>query len=244
MSIDEKTSGSAVLALFISIVLTMSLYYIPYGHVVAYPLLLLSTLAHEMGHGFASVLVGGNFEEFVLYQDASGIATSSWYGGPTRFQRACTSAGGLVGPAFVGMLMFIFGKKEQLNKIYLCGLGIVLLLSVLLVVRNMFGMIFVGGVGTVIIGVGVMASARIAQIFSYLIGVQLALSVFSRGDYLFMKTAETTAGPMPSDVSNMANALFLPYWFWGIVCGGVSIIFLVIGMVYVFRSERLGAKTV
>ena len=233
----DNQSGNAIVMLVISIIITASLYYVPYGHIVAYPLLLLSTLAHEMGHGVASVLVGGNFEQFVLYQDASGVATSSWYGTPTRFQSACTSAGGLVGPAFVGMVMFIAGKRDRINKGFLCVLGLCLILSVALVVRNMFGMIFVGSVGVCMILVGVYAKPRIAQLFSYLIGVQLALSVFSRGDYLFMEYAETTAGRMPSDVAKMSQALFLPYWVWGIICGGMSILFLLVGLYITFRSE-------
>ena len=37
-------------------------------------LVLLSTLAHELGHGIAALLVGGGFESFVLYADGSGAA--------------------------------------------------------------------------------------------------------------------------------------------------------------------------
>ena len=237
----ENQSGNAIGMLIVSILITVSLYYVPYGHVIAYPLLLLSTLAHEMGHGVASAMVGGNFEQFVLYQDASGVATSSWYGTPSRFQSAWTSAGGLVGPAFVGMILFMVGKKDKINKGFLCLMGIGLLLSVLLVVRNTFGMIFVGAVGVCTLGVGVYCKPRIAQLFSYLIGVQLALSVFSRGDYLFMEYAETTAGRMPSDVAKMSHALFLPYWVWGLICGGISITFLLIGLYTTFRTESSSA---
>ena len=170
---ENKESSNSIIMLIVSILITVGLYYVPYGHILAYPLLLLSTLAHEMGHGIASVLVGGNFEQFVLYQDASGVATSSWYGTPTRFQSACTSAGGLVGPAFVGMVMFLFGKKDTLNKGFLCLMGIGLVLSVVLVVRNGFGMVFVSLVGVALLSVGVFAKPRFAQLCSYLIGVQL-----------------------------------------------------------------------
>ena len=223
--------------LIVSIGITISLYFFPFGRSIAYPLLLLSTLAHEMGHGIAALLVGGKFEEFHLYADASGVAYSSFLGGANRFQSAWTSAGGLVGPAFVGMLMFICGRNEKHNKLFLTVLGSGILLSVLLVVRNGFGMGFVSAVGFITLFIGVRSSKRIAQLFSYFIGVQLSLSVFSRGEYLFMEKAETTAGPMPSDVANMANALFLPYWFWGIVCGGLSIIFLLVGIRTTLKTE-------
>ena len=55
------------------------------------------------------------------------------------------------------------------------------------------------------------------------LAVQLALSVFSRSDYLFTSVARTGAGPMPSDVAQMASALFLPFWFWGAACGALSL---------------------
>jgi hypothetical protein len=60
--------------------------------------------------------------------------------------------------------------------------------------------------------------------------------VFSRGDYLFMDTAHTVAGTYPSDVANMSTALFLPYWFWGALCGGFSVITLALGAWLFLRS--------
>jgi hypothetical protein len=51
----------------------------------------------------------------------------------------------------------------------------------------------------------------------------LALSVFSRSDYLFTSVAQTAAGTMPSDTAQIADALAGPYWLWGIVAGLVSL---------------------
>jgi hypothetical protein len=70
------------------------------------------------------------------------------------------------------------------------------------------------------------------------VAVQLALSVFSRGDYLFMTEATTPAGSFPSDVANMARALGGPYWLWGLICGGFSVVSLVVGIWAFFRATR------
>jgi hypothetical protein len=70
------------------------------------------------------------------------------------------------------------------------------------------------------------------------VGVQLALSVFSRSDYLFTDTARTATGSMPSDVAHISEALFLPYWVWGLVTGGISIAVLVGGMRSLLRETR------
>ena len=45
---------------------TVALYLVPYGRYVAYPLLLLSTFAHEMGHGLTALVMGGTFESLVM----------------------------------------------------------------------------------------------------------------------------------------------------------------------------------
>ena len=230
----ESQSKRARFALLISIIATASLYFIPYGRSIAYPLLLLSTLAHEMGHGIAAILTGGSFEKFQLFADASGVA--HWSGKATPLQRALVSAGGLVGPAIVGAMLFIVGKNEKLNKIFLVFLGLFLFLAELLVVRNVFGFVFIGMVAVICTAIGLKGSKAFCQWFSYFIGVQLGLSVFSRADYLFVEKAETSAGPMPSDVAQIADALFMPYWFWGGVCGLLSVLSLLVGLVVVFRD--------
>ena len=58
----------------------------------------------------------------------------------------------------------------------------------------------------------------------YLLAVQLALSVFSRSDYLFVKSAGDIG---ISDVQAISESIGMPYWFWGIVCGRISVVVLV-----------------
>ena len=67
------------------------------------------------------------------------------------------------------------------------------------------------------------------------VAVQLALSVFSRADYLFTRVAQTATGPMPSDVARIAEALWLPYWFWGVCCGLLSALVLLVALVAYLR---------
>ena len=78
----------------------------------------------------------------------------------------------------------------------------------------------------------------VAQFVLALVAVQLALSVFSRADYLFTDSAVTGRGTMPSDVAQLQESLFLPYWHWGLVCGAVSVIVLALGL----RSFWIHAK--
>jgi hypothetical protein len=221
---------AAAKALAVAVAVTVLLYVIPYGHLIGYPLVLVSTIAHEMGHGVAGLLVGGRFDSFVVFSDASGVAHVSGYGG--RFASAFVSAGGLCGPACTAALGFVAARDARWSRVAVVVLGGLLALSLVLVVRNAFGGVAVGALAAALLAVGLRARPAVAQTVVVFLAVQLALSVFSRGDYLFTAVARTGDGTFPSDVANMASALFLPYWVWGALCGAFSLAVLALG----FRS--------
>ena len=58
---DPAPGQRARLFVGLAVVVTVVLYVVPYGEYIGYPLVLMSTLAHEMGHGVAGWLVGGSF---------------------------------------------------------------------------------------------------------------------------------------------------------------------------------------
>src|SRR5579859_6468071 len=106
--------ANAGLILLAAILLTVGLPYLPHGMVIAYPLLLLSTLAHELGHGFTALAVGGEFHAFRMWADGSGVANADWSHQPSRIQAALVAAGGLVGPAIVAMVFLIAGRRQKM----------------------------------------------------------------------------------------------------------------------------------
>lgn len=227
----KMTSRPATL-MIASLVVTAALYALPFGRTLAWPLVLLSTLAHELGHGLAAALLGGRFEALRIYPDASGVAT--WSGSMSRLGVAIVAGAGLVGPALAAFGMLVLGRTPRGARTLLGCTGTALVVVALLVARNPFGFVFILIVAGALLAVAAR-SDRLAQMVVVLIAVQLALSVFSRSDYLFTRTAMTSAGPAPSDVSVMASALFLPYWLWGLVCGGLSLALLAAGARRFFR---------
>ena len=58
----------------LSTLITLGLYIIPFGSTISYPLLMLSTLVHEMGHGLTALAVGGRFDSFQMWSNGSGVA--------------------------------------------------------------------------------------------------------------------------------------------------------------------------
>jgi len=224
----------AARVLTISVVVTAVLYALPGGRTLAWPLVLVSTLAHELGHGLAAVLLGGRFESLVIRADASGAAM--WSGSFGRLGVATVAAAGLVGPALAAFLLLVLGRTPRRARVLLAVVGAGLSVTAVLLVRNAFGWWF-----TALLAVAsVMVAWRAAQLCQALVvflAVQLALSVYSRSDYLFTKVAASSSGTLPSDVAVIAGALFLPYWFWGALCGAFSLLVLYAGARVFFRSH-------
>lgn len=221
---------------WISCAVTLALFYIPYGDIIGYPLLLLSTMVHELGHGFAAVLIGANFHEFHMYGDGSGIAW--WSGDVGKLGRAFVSAGGLCGPAVGAFLGLVCARRGQNARYFLGALGVFLIIVELVYTRNSYGLVYVGVFAAICLALAIWASDDIAQLGLIFLSVQLALSVFSRMDYLFMQYAQTAKGKSASDVQHMSEALFGPYWLWGGVCAAFSIGMLVLGASIFLRSSR------
>lgn len=212
------------------VAVTLLLYLVPYGAYLAYPLLLISTVAHEMGHGVAAMMTGASFVSLEMWANGAGVA--SYTGGLNRLETAFVAAGGLIGPAVVAALAFVCAPRAASSRVCLMAFGVFLVLAEVLVVKGLFALFFIGLVAAAILWLGLKASDRVAQAGLVFLAVQLALSVFSRSDYLFARTA----GSGLSDVAVMASALWLPYWMWGLLCGALSLAVLAAGTAVYLRS--------
>src|SRR5690606_20993704 len=135
------------------------------------------------------------------------------------------------------LVLFALARSERWARVGLAGLTLGLLAAELLVVRNLFGLAFVGALALALGAIVRFGDAWWARFTLVFLAVNLSVSVFTRGDYLFTATARTAAGTLPSDVASIAEALLLPYWFWGALCGAVSLAALVAGLWIYLRGE-------
>lgn len=217
---------------------TAAVHLLPFGDVVGYPLLLLSTLVHELGHGLAAEMVGGDFVSLRVFGDGSGVATSASSGG--AFARAAVAAGGLVGPAVAAAFGFVVARRAAAARVGLLILGAFLLVASVLWVRGLVGLGVAVVFALLCLGAALVKPswAWFSQLWLLFTSVQLALSVFSRGDYLFASSARTGAGVGVSDSAALADALVGPVWFWGTVVGLFSVAVLVGGGVAFLHGLR------
>jgi hypothetical protein len=68
------------------------------------------------------------------------------------------------------------------------------------------------------------------------LGVQACVSTYHQVDYLFMEGAVINGRLILSDSSQIAQSLFLPYWFWGGVMAVFSLAVLISSLQLAFRD--------
>lgn len=238
-SARRQASRQAAIVLIGSVAITLAMFLIPspeHTWWLLAPFRWLHIYVHEFGHGVAALLVGGQFEKFEMWT-YSGVATISGVSG--SFAAAFVSAGGLCGPAVVGGLFLATGRRPGLARIALAAFGAFMAVSLVLWTRTPFGWGFGAAVATLSLLVAVAARPAHAQAVLVFFGVQLALSVYTGGGYLFTQYVTIQNGQYtPSDTQQMSQALFLPYWFWGIACAAFSALVLLGGLWLYVRPGR------
>lgn len=214
-----------------SIAITLAMFVIPspeHTWWLLAPFRWLHIYVHEFGHGIAALLVGGRFDSFEMYT-YSGLAHTR--GADGAFSQAFICAGGLCGPAVVGGAFLAAGRSPGLARVALAAFGGFMALSLVLWTRTPFGWGFGAVVAASSLWVALRARPAHAQIFLVFLGVQLALSVYTGGGYLFVDRVQIQNGfTGPSDTQVMADALGGPYWFWGVLCAAFSALVLLAGM--------------
>ena len=208
-----------------AILVTVGLWQVPYGDFILWPLTILGTWVHEMGHGLMAKLWGHEFVRLEIFNNGGGVAYHR--GSSGRIGSAMISAAGLLGPAFAGSLLILFGKKEKNARKILHVLGAIMALSVLLYVRNTwYGYVMVSLWTVVLIAAAVKASDRICYFFVQFLGVHFCINNFKDFDYMFSKGFYRAGLWMDSDTGKIAENLFLPYWFWGALIALTSLAML------------------
>ena len=237
----------AAIALAGSVAITLAMFLIPspeHTWWLLAPFRWLHIYVHEYGHGIAALLAGGRFDKFEMWT-YSGVALTSTTG---QLATAFVCAGGLCGPAVVGGAFLAVGRRAAGARLALAVFGAFMVVSLVLWTRTPFGLVFGAAVALLSLAIALRARASHAQAFLVFLGVQLALSVYTGGGYLFTQYATIQNGERhASDTQVMAEALGPPYWFWGAVCAAFSAVVLLAGLWFyvqpgrTVRSARLAA---
>ncbi len=217
------------------------LWQLPYGAQMLYPLTLLATFAHEMGHGLSALALGASFDQMLLHADGSGMAV--WHGTPGRLATALIAAGGLVGPTLAGVSLLLVSRAPRFARAALVLVAALLLTVVALWVRNAFGIGFLLAWALCLGLAARLLSDAAAAFLLHLIALTLCLSWFTDLNYMFSRQAVVNGVVHLSDSEVIAQALWLPYWFWGACVAVFSLTLVLLGIGVVSRAARKANAT-
>lgn len=214
---------------------SIMLWQTPFGSLLLYPFTILTTWFHELGHGIAAILMGERFEYLEIYPDGSGVAVSQVSMDRNVVQEAIIAAGGPIGPALAGAALIASSRTLKGTRVALAVLGVTLLVTTAIWVRSLTGWLVLPLMGLAILAIARNANADQQRFAIQLLGVQACISVWAQSGYLFTDGGTLGGMPQVSDTGAIADALFLPFWFWGIVLSAANIALLWWSFRYAFR---------
>ena len=187
------------------------------GSLLLYPFTILATWFHEMGHGIAAMLTGRGFERLLIFADGSGVAESLRPADGYGLTDALIAASGPLGPAIAGAALIVASRSSTATRSALAVLGVALVVSTLIWVRSPIGWLILPAMGIAIALLALRGPEPWRRFAIQLIGVQAAISAWQQFDYLFSPGGSAGGALHRSDTGAIADALLLPYWFWGAI---------------------------
>lgn len=212
---EPRSRRKRAIALLAVAVASVMLWQTELGSLVLYPFTILATWFHEMGHGIAAMLTGRGFERLLIFPDGSGLAISPRPSDGYRVADGLIAASGPLGPAVAGALLIVTSRDANATRAALTVLGGALIAATAIWVRSPTGWLCL-----LPLGLGIILLARLAPPFwqglaIQVLGVQACISAWRQFDYLFSSDAIIGGERLRSDTGAIADALLLPYWFWG-----------------------------
>jgi Peptidase M50B-like len=189
-------------AVAVSLVVSLT----PWAQFLLYPFKLFTTWVHECGHALMTVLVGGRVTSITIEADTSGLTQSLVPVG--RVARGLVASSGYLGAAVVGCLLMAATRVEKWTHVILMSLGAFMLLTLVLWMRNLFGIGVVLAWGVAFVTLARKGIANALQFLLSLLAIQVALNSVYDIRVLFL------IDRVQSDAATMAQLFLLPSWVW------------------------------
>lgn len=181
------------------------------------------TIVHEGGHALVALLVGRRLQGIQLHSDTSGVTLSR--GKPSGPGMAMTALAGYPAPAVLGLG---FAGLVAANRVtVLLVIAALLLLGVLVMVRNAYGVLSVvltaGGLAVV----ALVAGPEVQAWFVYLISWFLLFSGIR--PVIELQSKRRRGYARDSDADQLARLTGLPALLWVLIIAVIGLSCLVVG---------------
>ena len=181
------------------------------------------TIAHEGGHALVALLTGRRLHGIRLHSDTSGLTLSA--GRPTGPGMILTLLAGYVAPSLLGLggAWLLAGNRITL----LLWLAVALLLAMLVMIRNLFGVLSLLVTGGVVLAVSWYTSPEVQAAFAW---TSVWFLLLGGVRPVFELHRQRARGRMPqSDADQLARLTPFPALLWVGVFLLVSVGALVVG---------------
>ncbi|AHH95037.1 M50 family metallopeptidase [Kutzneria viridogrisea] len=181
------------------------------------------TIAHEGGHALVALLTGRRLTGIQLHSDTSGLTLTR--GKPRGPGMVLTAAAGYVTPSLLGLGAAALIAAGQ-TTVLLWAI-IVLLAAMLVMIRNVFGVVSVVVTGALVFAVSWYTSVQVQAAFGYVAAWFLLLGGVRP---VFELQRKRRRGRAPdSDADQLARLTGIAGTLWVLLFGAVTIASLVVG---------------
>jgi Peptidase M50B-like len=181
------------------------------------------TIAHEGGHGLVALLSGRRLQGIRLHSDTSGLTVSR--GKPHGPGMILTAAAGYTAPSLIGLAGAWLLSAGHITAL-LWG-AVALLLLMLLMIRNAYGVLTVLVAGGAFFLVSWLAGARTQAAFGYL--VVWFLLVGGVRPVFELQRKRRHGGARDSDADQLARLTHVPALLWLVLFYAVALCSLIGG---------------
>ncbi|GAA3746309.1 hypothetical protein HDA32_000405 [Spinactinospora alkalitolerans] len=182
------------------------------------------TIAHEGGHALIAMLSGRQLTGIRLHSDTSGVTVSR--GRPEGIGMIFTVAAGYITPSLVGLAGILLLLGDRITA--LLWISILLLAAMLLLIRNVYGVVSVVGTGALVFLVSWFTPAEVQAVFAYAF---TWFMLFAGVRPVFELQAQRSRQPSPhSDADQLDRLTGVPGTAWVFFFGLVNLAVLALGV--------------
>lgn len=216
---DREAQGHRHLV--IALLGTLVLWNVPYGWVALYPFKIFATWIHESSHALMMLATGAGLDRLEIYRDTSGLAYPAY--AVSAAAQAVISSAGYVGTAAFGACFLILGRTDRGGRGVLLLLSTFMALSVIIGIRNIFGVLAVTAEAVALVGLAVWGGERVCAFAVSFLAAQSCINAVLDIRVLFGATLFVNGrAHHESDADAMARVVGGPPGLWAAIWLGWS----------------------
>jgi hypothetical protein len=181
------------------------------------------TIVHEAGHALVAVLAGRRLQGIQLHSDTSGVTVSR--GKPSGPGMALTALAGYSAPGLLGLGFAALLAAGRITA--LLAIAALLLLGVLVMVRNAYGVLSVVLTAAGLAVITLVAGPQVQAWFVYLITWFMLVGAIR--PVIELQAKRRRGAARDSDVDQLARLTGVPAALWVLILVVVALTCLVIG---------------